>query len=210
AKLGERVTGAEYARATQTAHRLGRQMAAFHANYDVLLTPGLATPPPKLGWIDMMMADVHEYWRRVFHFSPFTVCFNLTGQPAIVLPLARSDATPERTATDLPVSVQFVARHGDEATLFRLAAQLEKARGWFVVTNAEQPALRLNPGRRAPAGDECARQRRVKEINRDGVVQHAAHTGWCYCPAVGATIPVEPFRDFRVALAKPARRHANP
>ena len=106
-------------------------MAAFHATYDVLLTPALATLPPKLGWIDMMMDDVHEYWRRVFHFSPFTVCFNLTGQPAIVLPLARSDAAPERTATDLPISVQFVARHGNEATLFRLAAQLEKARGWF-------------------------------------------------------------------------------
>ena len=59
------------------------------------------------------------------------VCFNLTGQPAIVLPLAQSDATPERTAAGLPISVQFVARHGDEATLFRLAAQLEKARPWF-------------------------------------------------------------------------------
>ena len=54
-----------------------------------------------------------------------------TGQPATILPLARSDATPERAATELPVSVQFVARHGDEATLFRLAAQLEKARPWF-------------------------------------------------------------------------------
>ena len=107
------------------------QMAAFHATYDVLLTPALATLPPKLGWIDMMMDDVHEYWRRVFHFSPFTVCFNLTGQPAIVLPLAQSDAMPERTAAGFPISVQFVARHGDEATLFRLAAQLEKARPWF-------------------------------------------------------------------------------
>jgi Asp-tRNA(Asn)/Glu-tRNA(Gln) amidotransferase A subunit family amidase len=69
----------------------------------------------------MMMDDVHEYWRRVFHFSPFTVCFNLTGQPAIVLPLAQSDAMPERTAAGFPISVQFVARHGGEATLFRLA-----------------------------------------------------------------------------------------
>src|SRR5262249_38760688 len=101
-----------------------RQMAAFHATYDVLLTPALATLPPKLGWIDMMMDDVHEYWRRVFHFSPFTVCFNLTGQPAIVLPLARTDTTPERTATGFPIAVQLVARYGDEATLFRLAAQL--------------------------------------------------------------------------------------
>ena len=56
-QLGEKVTAADYIRATQTAHRLGRQMAAFHATYDVLLTPALATLPPKLGWIDMMMDD---------------------------------------------------------------------------------------------------------------------------------------------------------
>jgi Asp-tRNA(Asn)/Glu-tRNA(Gln) amidotransferase A subunit family amidase len=94
----------------------------FHATYDVLLTPALATLPPKLGWVDMTMDDVHEYWRRVFHFSPFTVCFNPTGQPAIVLPLGRCDATPERTTTGFPIAVQLVARYGDEATLFRLAA----------------------------------------------------------------------------------------
>jgi amidase len=129
--LGEKVTAADYIRAAQTAHRLGRQMAAFHATYDVLFTPALATLPPKLGWIDMTMDDVYEYWRRVFHFSPFTVCFNLTGQPAIVLPLGRCDVTPEWTATGFPISVQLVARYGDEATLFRLAAQLEKARPWF-------------------------------------------------------------------------------
>jgi amidase len=50
---GERLTAADYVRATQTAHRLGRQMAAFHSRYDVLLTPGLATLPPKLGWIGL-------------------------------------------------------------------------------------------------------------------------------------------------------------
>jgi hypothetical protein len=49
----------------------------------------LATLPPKLGWIDMMMDDVHEYWHRVFHFSPFTVLFNLTG-PAAFHPPDRS------------------------------------------------------------------------------------------------------------------------
>jgi Asp-tRNA(Asn)/Glu-tRNA(Gln) amidotransferase A subunit family amidase len=123
-ELGEKVTAADYVRATQTAHRLGRQMAAFHQGHDVLLTPALATLPPRLGWIDMMMEDVHEYWRRVFHFSPFTVWFNITGQPALVLPLAR-------TAEGFPLSVQLVARYGDEATLFRLAAQLEKARPWL-------------------------------------------------------------------------------
>ena len=124
ARIGDRVTGADYVRAIHTAHRLGRQMAQFHERYDVLLTPGLATLPVKLGWIDMMMEDVDEYWRRVFAFSPFTVWFNLTGQPAMMLPLGRS-------ADGLPVAVQLVARHGDEATLFRLAAQLEKSRPWF-------------------------------------------------------------------------------
>ena len=123
-QLGEKITAADYVRATQTAHKLGRQMAAFHASWDVVLTPALAMLPPPLGWIDMMMDDVHEYWRRVFTFSPFTVWFNLTGQPGIVLPLSR-------TASGFPVSVQLVARYGDEPTLFRLAAQLETARPWF-------------------------------------------------------------------------------
>jgi amidase len=130
AKLGERTSSADYVRATQTAHRLGRQMAAFHSRYDVLLTPGLGQLPVKLGWIDMMMDDVEEYWRRVFTFSPFTVWFNLTGQPAMMLPIGHA-------ASGLPVAVQLVARYGDEATLFRLGAQLETARPWF----ARKPAL---------------------------------------------------------------------
>jgi amidase len=132
-KLGESVTAADYVRATQSAHRLGRQMAAFHAGYDVLLTPGLATAPAKLGWLDMMMDDVHEYWRRVFAFSPFTVWFNLTGQPAMVMPLGRSPH-------GLPVAVQIVSRVGDEATIVSLAAQLEAARPWMAHA----------PGRPAP------------------------------------------------------------
>ena len=129
-RMGERITAADYVRATQAAHRLGRQMAAFHDHWDVLLTPGLATLPVKLGWLDMMMDDVDEYWRRVFAFSPFTVWFNLTGQPALMLPLGQS-------AGGLPVAVQLVGRYGDEATLIRLAAQLETARPWF----ARKPRL---------------------------------------------------------------------
>jgi amidase len=121
---GKRVSGPDYARAVNTGHRLGRQRAAFHADYDVLLTPGLADAAAKLGWIDMMLEDADEYWRRVFAFSPFTVLFNLTGQPALVLPLGMSEA-------GLPMATQLVARFGDEATLFRLAAQLEAARPWF-------------------------------------------------------------------------------
>jgi Asp-tRNA(Asn)/Glu-tRNA(Gln) amidotransferase A subunit family amidase len=123
-EIGARLSAADYVRATQAAHRLGRQMAAFHTSYDVLLTPALAMLPPQLGWIDMMLDDVQEYWRRVFTFSPFTVWFNITGQPAIVLPLGQTDS-------GLPLAVQLVARYGDEATLFRLASQLEAAKPWF-------------------------------------------------------------------------------
>src|SRR5439155_18815323 len=129
AERGKAVTGPDYVRATHAAHRLGRQMAAFHRDYDVLLTPGLATLPVKLGWIDMMLDDFDEYWRRVFTFSPFTVWFNLTGQPAMMLPLGQ--------AHGLPIAVQLVARFGDESTLFRLGSQLEAARPWF----ERRPAL---------------------------------------------------------------------
>ncbi|HEY7759932.1 MAG TPA: amidase [Burkholderiales bacterium] len=135
AQMGERIRAADYVRATQTAHRLGRQMAAFHSDWDVLLAPGLATPAVKLGWLDMTMDDVDEYWRRVFAFSPFTVWFNLTGQPALVLPLGES-------SSGLPLSVQLVARYGDEATLVRLGAQLEAARPWF----GRKPAIASRSG----------------------------------------------------------------
>ena len=132
AKRGEKISAPDYVRATQTAHRLGRQMAAFHSQWDVdvLLTPGLSSPAVKLGWLDMMMDDVDEYWRRVFEFSPFTVWFNLTGQPGLMLPLGQSSG-------GLPLAVQLVGRFGDEATLIRLGAQLEAARPWF----ARKPAL---------------------------------------------------------------------
>jgi Asp-tRNA(Asn)/Glu-tRNA(Gln) amidotransferase A subunit family amidase len=118
------IDGATYMAAIHTAHRIGRQMAAFHEDWDVLMTPALGTLPPPLGWLDMMMGDLDEYWRRVFSFSPFTVWFNLTGQPAMAIPLGH-------TADGLPVGVQAIARFGDDATLFRLAAQLEAARPWI-------------------------------------------------------------------------------
>jgi Asp-tRNA(Asn)/Glu-tRNA(Gln) amidotransferase A subunit family amidase len=77
-----------------------------------------------------MMDDVNEYWRRVFTFSPFTVWFNLTGQPGLMLPLGQSTG-------GLPLAVQLVGRFGDEATLIRLGAQLEAMRPWF----GRKPAL---------------------------------------------------------------------
>jgi amidase len=123
ARLEESVSAADYMRATQAVHRMGRQMARFHRDNDVLLTPALGSLPVKLGWLDMMMDDVHEYWRRIERFTPFTVWFNITGQPAMMLPHGISDG-------GIPLSVQLVGRFGDEATLFRLAAQIEQAAPW--------------------------------------------------------------------------------
>ncbi|MEK9966822.1 MAG: amidase [Rhodospirillaceae bacterium] len=123
AAWGESVTGHDVFLAQARMHQAGRRMAAYHDSHDVLLTPGLGHMPPKLGWLDMMMDDADEYWDRVAAFSPFTVWFNLTGQPAISLPVGT-------TAEGFPVSVQAVGRFADEATLFRLASQLEAAMPW--------------------------------------------------------------------------------
>ncbi len=71
----------------------------------------------------MRRDDADEYWERVAAFSPFTVWFNQTGQPAISLPVGHTDA-------GFPAAIHAVARFADEATLFRLSAQLEAAMPW--------------------------------------------------------------------------------
>ncbi|HCP01712.1 MAG TPA: hypothetical protein DIT35_09485 [Rhodospirillaceae bacterium] len=123
AEKGESITGYDVFLAQSRMHQAARRMANYHEQHDVLLTPGLGHMPPKLGWLNMMMDDVDEYWDRVAAFSPFTVWFNLTGQPAISLPVGT-------TEEGFPVSIQAVGRFGDEATLFRLSAQLEEVMPW--------------------------------------------------------------------------------
>lgn len=133
AEKGESVTGYDVFLAQGRMHLAARRMAAYHDTYDVLLTPGLGHMPPKLGWLDMMMDDADAYWDRVAAFSPFTVWFNLTGQPAISLPVGTTDE-------GFPVSVHAVARFADEASLFRLSAQLEAAMPWRERKPAGLPA----------------------------------------------------------------------
>tara|TARA_R110001592_G_scaffold130607_1_gene343864 strand:- start:259 stop:585 length:327 start_codon:yes stop_codon:yes gene_type:complete len=93
--------------------------------FDVLLTPTLAQPPLTLGTLDQnaIGVDAREWTRQVFNWVPFTPLYNTTGQPAISLPLQWS---PD----GLPLGMQFAAKLNDEATLIRLAAQLESAHPW--------------------------------------------------------------------------------
>jgi Asp-tRNA(Asn)/Glu-tRNA(Gln) amidotransferase A subunit family amidase len=123
-EAGARASAAEYARAVLAVHRTGRMVGRFFERYDVLLAPTLPRPPERLGVFDMNTDDIESYRRAIALFTAFTAPFNASGNPAMSVPL-------HWTAGGLPVGVQFVARYGDEAALFRLAAQLEQARPWF-------------------------------------------------------------------------------
>ncbi|RME33399.1 MAG: 6-aminohexanoate-cyclic-dimer hydrolase [Thermoflexia bacterium] len=143
--LGRQISAGEYARALRSLQRAARQIGAFFEKYDVPLTPTLATPPIEIGWLQPTgirafalkllgslnagallnkLAGIEALAEEVFAFIPFTPVFNVTGQPAMSVPLVWNDE-------GLPIGMHFAARFGEEATLFRLAAQLEKARPWF-------------------------------------------------------------------------------
>jgi len=109
-----------------------RAVAQFFTRFDVLVTPVAAIPAPKLGTLDANAAGMtaQRWFETCIAATPFTGLFNMTGQPAISLPLAQSRA-------GLPIGIQFVGRYGDEATLFNLAGELERAAPWV----ARKPAL---------------------------------------------------------------------
>lgn len=129
-EMGLKVSGADYLMAVGILQRMTREMALLYAQYDVLLTPTLGEPPVKLGTFDSPPEDPLKGWTRSAQFVPFTPIFNATGQPAMSVPLYWN-------AEGLPIGLHFVARYGDEATLFKLAAQLERAQPW---TNRRPPS----------------------------------------------------------------------
>jgi Asp-tRNA(Asn)/Glu-tRNA(Gln) amidotransferase A subunit family amidase len=122
-QAADSVRGADYARSVQAVHRAGRQVGRFFEKYDLILTPTMACPPLPLGQPDMMTADANAFRLPLMRTIGFTALFNASGNPAMTVPLYWNQA-------GLPVGVQFAGRFGDEATLLRLAAQLEKARPW--------------------------------------------------------------------------------
>lgn len=113
----------DYAKGSLFMHQMGRMMGRFMTDYDVYVSPVLGTPPPKLGTLDMMTEDVATYLGNLTKIMPYTAIFNMTGQPSMSMPL-------HWTKDGLPVGTMFTGRFGDDATLFRLAAELETAYPW--------------------------------------------------------------------------------
>jgi amidase len=144
AKMGEAQSAADVASALWNMQMFARQWLAWSSEFDVLLTPTVGVPPMPVGAYQLSSMQRHglklltslpasallsqrgkviEAFAPVFEASPYTMVANVTGQPSISLPL-------HWTADGLPMGMLFTARIGDEATLFRLAAQLEQAMPW--------------------------------------------------------------------------------
>jgi len=122
-EMGRKQSASTYLLSLSFLQRVARDISGFFLKYDVWLTPTLSEPPVPLGTFDSPPEDPLQGLRRAEQFVPFTPICNATGQPAMSVPLYWN-------AEGLPVGVHFVGRFGDEATLFRLAAQLESARPW--------------------------------------------------------------------------------
>jgi amidase len=117
-ELGRNRTAVEYAAGVQAMHEVGRGLGQAFERVDVLLTPTMARPPIRLG--ELATANAGDAMQAA---TAFTVVANISGQPAMSIPLDRSES-------GLPLGTQFVGRFGDETTLLRLAAQLEKTHPW--------------------------------------------------------------------------------
>lgn len=115
------LTGADVIRALETAQRVGWRLGSQLQTFDVLLTPTLAEPVPTLGTLDTQRPET--IWEHGGRYSAFTSMFNLTGQPAMSLPLGHD-------TRGLPVGVQVVADLGGEGLLLALATQVERAAPW--------------------------------------------------------------------------------
>jgi amidase/6-aminohexanoate-cyclic-dimer hydrolase len=124
AGLSKSLDSAAYAGAIKVLHRTGRELARFLTRYDVLLSPTMGTPPPKLGVLSLSSPDLAQQTRVLMEATGYTQLANTAGTPSMSVPLYWN-------AEGLPIGAQFTGRHDDEATLFRLAAQLEQSRPWL-------------------------------------------------------------------------------
>jgi amidase len=110
-----------FAQSVVRLQRLARRIVEFWDEVDVVLTPGLGKLPVPIGWV-FEPDDPWEQFARGGEFTPFTPIVNVTGQPAAMVPFG--------VVEGLPVGVHLIGRPADEATLFRLASQIEEAHPW--------------------------------------------------------------------------------
>ncbi len=115
---------AAHLRAVRGIHRVGRELARFLLDYDVVLSPTMGLPPPALGVLSLSADDMQRQTATLMQAVGYTQLANAAGNPAMSVPLFWN-------GEGLPIGVQFMGRMNDEATLFRLAAQLEAIRPWF-------------------------------------------------------------------------------
>ena len=123
-ELGRKVSGTEYLAAVEVLNRYTRKVVAWWEEFDLLVSPTLPEPPPPIGELVPDPRELLKGFQRSGALTAFTLPFNVTGQPAISLPL---HWTPE----GLPVGVQLVAAFGREDLLIRVASQVEQAQPWI-------------------------------------------------------------------------------
>ncbi|HBW83540.1 MAG TPA: amidase [Gammaproteobacteria bacterium] len=123
AQMGTRFSAIDYLKARETLRAEEIKMRAFHAHYDVLLSPVLTKTTAKLGWLDMNAQELSEYSARYRSYSGFTALYNGTGQPSASLPLYSDE-------NGLPIGVMATAAWGNDALLMQFARQLEEAEPW--------------------------------------------------------------------------------
>ena len=123
-------TAIQYTQAIQAMHAMSRKVAAWGERFDVVMLSTLGTLPLPVGLLKSGLGDLDAITARFYKFGPNTQLFNVTGQPAMSVPMAWGER-------DTPIGIQFAGRYGDEATLFRLAGQLERATPWFHRTPPE-------------------------------------------------------------------------
>jgi amidase len=121
--IGRQTSGIQLLAANQLFQDAARLMADFMTGFDIILSPVFARPPIELGKIDLSPTDVATWTAHITGYSPFTALANQTGQPAMSLPLGMSD-------TGLPIGVMATGRYGEEALLYSLAGQVERAAPW--------------------------------------------------------------------------------
>jgi Asp-tRNA(Asn)/Glu-tRNA(Gln) amidotransferase A subunit family amidase len=121
-EMAKQFTAVQVFKARAAFDQAGRTIDLFLSDYDCILSPVTAAPPPLIGAMTLNQ-PYEDFVKVAMMASPFTALFNMSGHPAMSVPL-------HWNAQQIPIGAQFAGRYGDEDTLFALAAQMEQAAPW--------------------------------------------------------------------------------